>query len=61
MPRYVTRPVRAFYVEDDTYRDPINWGPPSVPEHIATETGILDHRGDMIWRTPDPIGFRFDR
>lgn len=58
MPRYFTRP-RSFCVEDDTDRDPINLGTPSVPEHVATDTGLLDVRGDTIWRAPPPMGFQF--
>jgi hypothetical protein len=29
----------------------------SVSDHEATDTGLLDHRGDTIWRAPNPMGF----
>jgi hypothetical protein len=57
--RYFTRP-RSFYVEDETYRDPVNLGTPIVSEHVATDTGLLDARGDTIWRAPPPMGFQFE-
>jgi hypothetical protein len=31
-----------------------------VPEHEAVETGLVDERGEMIWRAPNPIGFGRD-
>jgi len=59
MPRYIIRASkpRAFYVEDDVYDEPIRPEVPTVDEHIATDTGLLDLHGNTIWRTPDPIGF----
>jgi hypothetical protein len=43
-------------VEDTWYADP---GIPhiDVPEHKASFTGILDARGEEIWRGPNPMGF----
>lgn len=29
----------------------------SVDEHVAVNTGLVDHRGDPILRAPNPIGF----
>jgi len=63
MSRYITRATRtrAFWVEDDLYDEPISHGTPEVCEHVATDTGLLDAHGNAIWRTPDPIGFDFER
>ena len=56
MPRYFTRP-RSYVADDLDAGD----GPMileiSVPEHEATDTGILDANGDPIMRAPRPIGF----
>jgi len=56
-PRYFTRPkakVRADY--DEYWPDPfINI--PSVCEHEATDTGLIDAAGDTIMRAPNPDGF----
>ena len=54
--RYFTRPratVRAFDIDDDTPLIPSL----DVPEHEDTFTGLLDSRGEEIWRAPRPIGF----
>ncbi len=60
MPRYFSqkRPS-ALYVEDDTWIDPML---PSltVPEHHATDTGLLDANGDAIMRAVRPVGFGRD-
>ena len=29
----------------------------SVPEHIPTDTGLINSDGDKIMRSPNPIGF----
>lgn len=54
MPRYFSRP-RAW-VEDDVYVDPPQFVP-SVPEHVAIDTGLIDADGNAIMRAPNPIGF----
>lgn len=59
MPRYFTRP-RAFFVEDDLYREGNRAEVPVVPEHIAVDTGLMDANGGTIWRAPDPIGFKWE-
>lgn len=59
MPRYVSRP-RSFWVEDETYRDPIRQDTPIVPEHVAADTGLLDAQGNTIWRLPERMGFLFE-
>jgi hypothetical protein len=58
MPRYfTTRPRAALWVEDEHYSDPIRPGTPTVDDHVATDTGLLDHFGNTIWRAPRPMGF----
>ena len=32
-----------------------------VPEHEDAFTGLLDSRGEEIWRAPRPVGFGRDR
>lgn len=59
MPRYFTRP-RSFWVEDDVNREAVRQDTPTVSDHVATDTGILDSRGDTIWRAPPPMGFQFE-
>ena len=29
----------------------------AVDDHVAVFTGILDGKGEEIWRSPNPIGF----
>ncbi len=60
MPRYFTRPAKAkVRADDEWYSDPfINI--PSVCEHEATDTGIIDERGDCIMRAANPVGFIWD-
>ena len=58
MPRYFTRRApKALYVEDDHYSEPMPSRDLIVPEHEATDTGLLDHNGDTIMRAPNPMGF----
>jgi len=61
MSRYFTRPkaAKAFYVEDDIYDGPPTSGIPTVCDHEATDTGIMDANGNTIWRLPNPVGFQF--
>jgi len=62
MTRYTTRHTpRSFYVEDDVYSEPSSAGVPVVSDHVATYTGLVDASGGEIWRSPDPIGFDFER
>lgn len=62
MPRYFTRP-RAWTGTDfgqpydapdhaEAFRPHLD-----VPDHEATDTGLLDKDGNSIWRAPNPIGF----
>lgn len=60
MARYFTQP-RSFWVEDEHYSpEPGRISEPHVPEHVATDTGLLDARGDPIMRAPNPVGFGKD-
>ena len=60
MARYfTTRAAKALWVGDDTYVEPMVQVP-SVPDHEATDTGLLDADGDRIMRAPRPIGFGRD-
>ena len=58
MPRYFTA-RKALWVGDETYVSP-GCHVPSVPDHEATDTGLLDVDGDSIMRAPRPIGFGKD-
>lgn len=61
MTRYFTRPKAAFYVEDEFHRPRSNAPAlPSVPDHEAADTGLLDANGDAILRAPNPMGFVWD-
>jgi hypothetical protein len=63
MPRYFTRPraTRALWVEDEHFSpDPGVLNMPTVSDHEATDTGLLDANGDCIMRAPNPIGFGKD-
>jgi hypothetical protein len=62
MSRYfIRRAPTGFYVENDFYSASV--GPlqtPCVPDHEATDTGLLDSSGDPIMRAPNPMGFGRD-
>ncbi len=61
MSRYfVKRATARGYCEDFLYDDPLRADTPSVPEHVATDTGLLDINGDPIMRAPNPVGFGRD-
>ncbi|MCB4862380.1 hypothetical protein K7W03_22580 [Sphingobium sp. PNB] len=58
MSRYFTRPRSLERIQDDFWDNEAPLLPSvSVPDHEATDTGILDRHGDTIWRAPNPIGF----
>lgn len=58
MPRYFSRPRAAHWVEDEHFSpDPGPFNLPTVDDHEAVDTGLLDARGDAIWRGPNPMGF----
>jgi hypothetical protein len=58
MPRYTTRSVRprADWMDDDSPLVPNL----SVDDHEAVFTGLLDDKGEEIWRCPNPMGFGRD-
>lgn len=62
MARYFTRAARprSFWVEDETYDDPIRPDTPQVCDHEPVDTGLLDQHGDTIMRAPNPIGFLWE-
>ncbi len=60
MPRYFTRPRALLVGDDDVWPVDIAGHIPSVSDHHATNTGILDANGDPIMRAPRPIGFGRD-
>lgn len=60
MPRYTIRPQAGGWIEDDTsfYESDIPYI--EVPEHYAVFTGLIDAKGNEIWREPNPMGFGKD-
>lgn len=63
MPRYFTAPrahARAWVADDDTWPVSIATNIPTVCDHEATDTGLLDINGNAIMRAPNPIGFGRD-
>lgn len=59
MARYVRKPARSFYVDDEVFGEPSR-NVVEVPEHEPVFTGLLDADGGEIWREPRPIGFGRD-
>jgi hypothetical protein len=60
MARYFTRPTsgKPLFIETPLWDDAEPHRPSlSVSDHEASFTGLLDERGDEIWRGPNPIGF----
>lgn len=61
MSRYFARPRAVAWIEDEYYApEPGRVCEPSVPEHVATDTGLLDRHGNAIMRSPNPVGFGKD-
>lgn len=61
MPRYFTRARVRPRCDDDFYSNDIaRPATLEVPDHEPTDTGLLDHRGDAIWRAPNPMGFLWE-
>lgn len=60
MPRYFTR-AKALWVEDENAWDaPVMSNIPTVCDHDAIDTGLLNADGNTIMRAPNPIGFGKD-
>lgn len=59
MARYFVQRRAALFVGDDTWVEAMVPSL-SVPEHVATDTGLLDDQGDPIMRAPNPVGFGKD-
>lgn len=57
MARYVIRP-RAN--DDEYWPEPQTVTNLEVADHEATDTGLLDADGNIIWRLPNPMGFGKD-
>ena len=62
MSRYFTRAAKPLYVETPLWNDsdPLLPGI-SVADHTPSFTGLLDAKGEEIWRAPNPMGFGRDR
>lgn len=60
MPRYCTKLRATVRADDDWYPTGNSWHVPTVSDHEATDTGLLDADGDVIWRLPRPVGFGRD-
>jgi hypothetical protein len=60
MSRYFTRPAAAkpVYIETPLWGDEEPHRPHlSVDEHEPSFTGLLDHKGEEIWKAPNEMGF----
>lgn len=58
---FIQRKPRASWIGDDDVWPAANAGHiPTVCDHEATDTGLLDANGDPIMRAPNPIGFGRD-
>lgn len=52
---------RALWVEDEeAWGAHVSDSVPTVCDHEATDTGLVDINGDAIMRAPNPIGFGKD-
>ena len=59
MSRYFTKPqrTRSWIGDDLGHEDAPLLAGLCVPDHEATDTGLLDPNGDTIWKEPRPMGF----
>ena len=57
MARYFTQKPRAS--DDEWWPDPIIHVP-TVCDHVAVDTGLIDTDGNSIMRAPNPVGFGRD-
>lgn len=57
MTRYFTAPHRPrSWIADDVFEEPMRHVP-TVCDHHAVDTGLIDAEGNTIWRAPNPMGF----
>lgn len=66
MARYTTRPRAGGWIDDDWDRlygeeDEPHRPDLCVAEHLPKFTGLLDAKGEQIWREPRPVGFGRDK
>jgi hypothetical protein len=58
VPRYITRAAKPGFIETPLWGDEEKMRPHlSVDDHDPVFTGLLDAKGDEIWRAPNPMGF----
>lgn len=58
--KYYSKPKTSIAVDEDIYgyrHERVSYGNPTVSDHVATDTGLLDKDGNAIMRAPNPIGF----
>lgn len=62
MSRYVTRATKPLYVETPLWEDQRQGLTPdlSVDGEKEVDTGLVDPRGQAIYRMPPPVGFGRD-
>lgn len=60
MPRYFVRARHVRADDDDWCPTGNRWHIPTVSDHEATDTGLLDASGETIMRAANPIGFGRD-
>ena len=61
MARYFVARRKAIWIEDEgAWDSPVCDHIPTVSDHEATDTGLLDTTGEPIMRAPNPIGFGKD-
>lgn len=61
MSRYFTaRHPKSLWVADDDIWSDGETHLPTVSDPEATDTGLLDAKGEIIWRAPNPVGFGRD-
>ena len=59
MPRYVSLARKQKAFDDDWYEAPLEPAL-TVIENDPIPTGLLDAKGNDIYRMNDPMGFQFD-
>ena len=60
MAQYFTKPARAWIEDEDAWDAPTLHHTPTVSDHVAIDTGLVDLNGDPIMRAPYPMGFGKD-